>query len=245
VIDRRNTYAKVADDIVSMLKSGELTPGSTMMSERELTEAYGIGRSSAREALRVLEAKGLIVPDERGSFLIANPVTALNGSIELLFDIHSGTLRDLYEVRRMLEVENAALAAARRTDAQLSAMAQAITEEEAASNAHEAGKATVEAIMEADVRFHMVIAEASHNPLALTLMEGITGILRNAQLAIGDIAGLVVASLREHRIIYQAIETGAVQSARVAMLEHLQHVEHDAEPMLGRAALSLQSGPGS
>lgn len=209
-----------------------------MLTERELTQTYGVGRSSAREALRVLEARGLIVPDERGSFLIADPVTALNGSIELLLDLHNGSLRDLYEVRRMLEVENAALAAERRTDAQLAAMADAISDHVAACRAHARGEATVEAIMEADVRFHMVIASASQNPLALTIMEGIRGILRNAQLAVGDIAGVAETSLREHRMIFQAIETGAVQSARSSMLEHLTRVERDAAAVLGRSALS-------
>lgn len=237
-IDRRNTYAQVADDVIEMLKRNELTVGAPMLSERELTQIYGVGRSSAREALRVLEARGLIVPDERGSFVIADPVTALNGSIELLFDLHNGSIRDLYEVRRMLEVENAALAAERRTEDELHAMADAIAAHIEACAAHGRGDVTVETIMEADVSFHMLIATASRNPLALTIMEGIRGILRNAQLAVGDIAGVAETSLREHRMIFQAIESGAVQSARTSMLEHLTRVERDAGAVLSRSALS-------
>jgi GntR family transcriptional regulator, transcriptional repressor for pyruvate dehydrogenase complex len=237
-IDRRNTYTQVADDVVDLLKKGDLRPGSPMMSERELTEIYGVGRSSAREALRVLEARGLIVGDDRGSFIVADPITTLNGAIELLLELHHGSVRDLFEVRRMIEVENAALAAQRRTDEQLQLMGTAMTEQLEASRAHSEGRGDIEAMMEADVRFHMVIAAASQNPLSLTIMEGIQRIMRGAQVAVGNIAGLADTSLREHRVILEAITAGAVDSARTAMREHLERVERDAERILDRQALN-------
>jgi GntR family transcriptional repressor for pyruvate dehydrogenase complex len=237
-IDRRNTYAKVADDVIEMLKTGTLTPGSPMFTERELTEAYDVGRSSAREALRVLEARGLIVPADRGSFVIADPITSLNGSIELLVNLHNGSVRDLYEVRRMIEVENAALAAERRTNEHLSAMESAVEEHVATSAAHRNSSGDVRNIMEADVRFHMIIASASRNPLSLTFMEGIQRLMRNTQLAVGNIAGLAETSAREHRVILEVIAAGAPQKARTAMREHLERVERDAEPLLDRAALN-------
>jgi GntR family transcriptional repressor for pyruvate dehydrogenase complex len=236
-LDRRNTYAKVADDVLEMLKSGELTPGSPMMSEREITQTYGVGRSSAREALRVLEARGLIVGDGRGSFIVADPITTLSGSIATLLDLQRGSVRDVYEVRLMIEVENAALAATRRSDQQLEQMKVALAEQRDASLAHHEGRGDVQTIMEADVRFHMVIAAASSNSLALTIMEGIQTLLRGAQIAVGSISGLSETSLREHHAILEAIDEGAADAARAAMREHLERVEHDAERVLDRPAL--------
>lgn len=229
-IDRRNTYAQVVDDIVGLVKEGTLVPGSPL-SEKEMTESYGIGRSSAREALRVLEAQGLIVADVRTGFVIADPITALNGSIERLLDLHRGTVRDVYEVRRMIEVETAALAATRRTDAELSAMLATIEQQT------QVGDCNVEAMMHADIRFHMIIATASRNPLALTIMEGLQGLMRRAQMAVGNIAGVAETSLREHRFIYEAIAAQASRSARTAMGEHLERVEKDAASILDRPAL--------
>jgi DNA-binding FadR family transcriptional regulator len=236
-LDRRNTYDQVADDVLEMLKSGELRPGSPMMSERELTETYGIGRSSAREALRVLEARGLLVGDGRGPLVVADPVTTLNGSIEMLLDLQRGTVRDLYEVRRMIEVENAALAATRRTDDQLEQMNRALAGQCDASRAHRDGRGDVQTIMEVDVRFHMVIAAASSNPLSLTIMQGIQRLLRGAQIAVGNISGLSETSVREHRAILDAIADGDPGVAYAAMREHLKRVEHDAERILDRPAL--------
>jgi GntR family transcriptional repressor for pyruvate dehydrogenase complex len=211
-----------------------------LMCEREHTETYGIGRSSAREALRVLEARGLLVGDGRGSLVVADPVTTLNGSIEMLLDLQRGTVRDVYEVRRMIEVENAALAAARRTDDQLELMNGALAEQRDASCAQRDGRGgpgDVQAIMEADVRFHMVIAAASSNPLSLTIMEGIQRLLRGAQIAVGSISGLSETSVREHQAILNAIAEGNPGLAHAAMREHLERVEHDAGRILDHPAL--------
>jgi GntR family transcriptional regulator, transcriptional repressor for pyruvate dehydrogenase complex len=238
-LDRRNVYSRVADDIVAMLRDGHIKPGDPLPTERELVEAYGVGRSSAREAVRVLESKGLIVNDSRGMPVMADPVTALNGAIELVVDLHRGTLRDLYELRRMLEIENAALAAERRSDGQLEEMSKTIDGFQAAIDRDRDGDpAAHEAMVSSDVLFHMTVASASGNPLALTIMEGIRGLLTQAHLTVVDVAGIAGTSLRQHRLIYAAIEAGAVQAARSAMHDHLQQVERTAEALLECPAIN-------
>lgn len=237
-LDRRNVYARIADDVAGLLRDGELRPGDLMPTERELVERYGVGRSSAREALRVLESRGLITTDERGTAVMADPVTVLAGSIEMVLDLHHGTLRDLYEVRRMLEVENAALAARRRTDEQLDHLRQTLDDFRAAAERATAEDAAADADMvAADVEFHIGVAIASGNPLALTIMEGIRPLLNRAQTTVVDVRGLAHTALEQHQIIFDAIRVGSPGAARSAMQDHLEVVEHAATALLDAPAV--------
>ena len=228
-----------------MLKAGDLMPGSPMMSERELIETYGVGRSSAREALRVLEARGLIVAGDRGSFVVADPRTTLTGAFETLPDLQHGTFRHVYEVCRMIEVEDAALAAARRDESQLVEMAETLGEQRRASRDYQEGRGDIRAITHSDVRFHMAIAAASANPLSLTIMKGIRPLLGVAQAAVAGVVGLNTTSPHEHRAILDAIRDprSAIRdadpdAAAAAIRAHLERVEHDAERILDRPALN-------
>ena len=104
-----------------------LRPGDPLPPERELTESFGVGRSSIREALRMLESQGVITAANGGSFIVAHAANPLNSSLRLLFTLDErGGIHDLFELRRILECEAAALAAARRSDEHLEEMDAAV-----------------------------------------------------------------------------------------------------------------------
>src|SRR3954447_5578905 len=116
-LERRKVYEQIAEQLLGQIGSRALKPGDALPSERELTESFGVGRSSIREALRMLESQGVIVAANGGAFVVAGAANPLNSSLRLLFTLDERAgMHDLYELRRILECEAAALAAERRSE---------------------------------------------------------------------------------------------------------------------------------
>src|SRR5215210_2541354 len=125
-IERRKTYELVAARLTEEISSRTLSPGDLLPPERELVAAFGVGRSSVREALRMLESRGLIESNGAGTFTVARLSNPLNHSLTLLLAAEETDVAELFEVRRILEGECAALAAARRTRDHVDRMADAV-----------------------------------------------------------------------------------------------------------------------
>ena len=148
-IERRKVYEQVSERLEAQLGT-TLKAGDALPPERELAERYGVGRSSVREALRMLESRGLIESRGRGTFVVAawrNPFQ------EPLLVVVAGEQVDraqLFEVRRLLEAEAAALAAARRTVDQLNQMHDATDDMESELD-------NAERFIAADIRDHVTL----------------------------------------------------------------------------------------
>src|SRR5947208_3937817 len=127
-LNRKKTYELVAERLMEDIAMKRLRPGDPLPPERELTTTYGVGRSSVREALRMLESQGLIEELSGGTFAVAHLRNALNASLNLLVTLDAADLGELYEIRKLLESEFAALAAQRRDDADLGRMLTSIQE---------------------------------------------------------------------------------------------------------------------
>ena len=113
-LERRKVYEQIAEQLLGQIGARRLKPGDPLPPERELTESFGVGRSSIREALRMLESQGVITPVNGGAFVVADPAAPLNSSLRLVFSLDERAgLNDLFELRRILECEAAALAAER------------------------------------------------------------------------------------------------------------------------------------
>ena len=115
----------------AQIGGGRLRPGDVLPPERELTEAFRVGRSSVREALRMLESQGVIAAGERRRLRRRRlPRTRSSSSLRLLLTLDEATAcSDIYELRRILECEAAALAAERRTRRSISHEMDAAIEE--------------------------------------------------------------------------------------------------------------------
>ena len=126
-IERTTTTQAIVEQVIDLLKRGELKPGDKLPSENELVEMLGVGRSSIREAKQTLVAMNLIEAHPgRGSFIKEiGPESIINPDIVwlLLADEHMWAL---YEVRMLLEVQIAALAAKRATEDDFAAMGRAL-----------------------------------------------------------------------------------------------------------------------
>ena len=223
-LDRRKVYEQVAERLLTQIGGRHLRPGDPLPSERELTESFGVGRSSIREALRMLESQGVITSVNGGNFVVAHASNPLNSSLQLVFTLDGETgVHDLFELRRIIDCEAAALAAGRRTDEHLAQMQLAIDEMEEALPAHD------ERFVLADLRFHLAIAEATGNRLILYAMQAARDVVRRALLSVVTIPQSPESAIVEHRGVHEAIASGNPDWARNAMREHLERVERDAE----------------
>lgn len=221
-IARQKTYELVAERLLALISSRHLGPGDPVPSERELVDLYRVGRSSVREALRMLESQGVIRSGANGSFRVAEFGSTLNSSLEFLLSVEAADVGELFETRRILEGEAAALAASRRMKGQLAEMAQAIDE-------MEAGLGSEERFITADLHFHLLVAQATRNRVLLHLMDAIRALLQRSLASSYHIPGSPDRAIDMHRLILEAIEQRRPEEARQRMQEHVARVERDIE----------------
>jgi GntR family transcriptional regulator, transcriptional repressor for pyruvate dehydrogenase complex len=223
-IARRKTYELVADRLVELIGARSLRSGDQLPTERELTESFGVGRSSIREALRMLESQGVIRPGTGGAFTVASAGNTLNSSLRLLLSLDEVQVHEVFELRIILECEAAALAAARRDAVHLELMDAATTAmEESLTSGSELD------FIEGDLQFHLAIAEASANRLVLHSMQAVRDVIRRALVSIFHIPHSPERAIGEHRDIRAAIADADAERARSAMRAHLVRVETDVD----------------
>ena len=106
----------VMEQLKTAILEGQLKPGETLPSEKELCEKFSVGRSTIREALRALKAMGFVVRDRDGYKVQKNPADLLSDGLALKLLSQHISPTELFEARRLLEVKVAGLAAERATD---------------------------------------------------------------------------------------------------------------------------------
>jgi len=225
-LERRKVYEQIAEQLLGQIAGRRLKPGDVLPPERELTESFGVGRSSIREALRMLESQGVITAANGGAFVVSEPVGPLNSSLRLLFSLDERAgMTDLFELRRILECEAAGLAAERRSQCHLEEMDVSVTDM-AAALADPHGS---ERFIDADLRFHLAVSEATANRLVLHTMQAVRELIRRALLTIVLIPNSPESAVIEHRAIRAAIAAGDPARAREEMRAHLARVQSDVE----------------
>jgi GntR family transcriptional repressor for pyruvate dehydrogenase complex len=224
-LERRKVYAQIAEQLLAQIGSGRLRPGDPLPPERELTQSFGVGRSSIREALRMLESQGVISANG-GSFMVADVANPLNSSIRLLFALDERTgIHDLFELRRILDCEAAALAAQRHLAEHVREMDDAIADMDVSLGA-DGGS---DRFIDADLRFHLAVAEATGNRLLVHSMQAVRDVVRRALMTVFVIPRSPERAVVEHRGIRAAIVAGDAPRARQEMFDHLLRVETDVE----------------
>jgi GntR family transcriptional regulator, transcriptional repressor for pyruvate dehydrogenase complex len=219
-IERRKTYELVAERLTEQIGSRRLRPGDLLPPERELVNSYRVGRSSVREALRMLESRGLIESRGNGTFTVAPYRNPLDQSLDMLVTVDEADYSELFEVRRILEGEAAALAAGRRHAAELRRMVAAVEE-------MEEGLDSEERFIAADLRFHLIVAEATRNRVLLHLMNAVRALLLRSLSSSYHIPGSPEGAVEMHRLILGAIAEHEPAEARRLMQEHVARVERD------------------
>lgn len=219
VVPRMDMVATVVANLSERIIAGGYGSDGHLPPEGELATNYGVSRTVIREAMRGLRAQGLVEVAQGRLPRVKPPAPeAAIASLNTLLRRSQGSLLHLIETRRPLESEIAALAAERATAEQLTELQRAIDAQASAS--------TFEGQIEADLRFHRVLAEATGNPIFGLLLETLAGLMRNSRQQTLAQSGVTVA-LEGHRDILKALRARKASAARAAMLEHLRLAERD------------------
>ncbi|RKP57379.1 FadR family transcriptional regulator [Cohnella endophytica] len=224
-LTKRNHYEEIKDQLHAMITDGRFKVGDKLPSTKEMSERFGVGRSTTREALSALKAMGLIeIRQGGGCRVIRNSPTELALPELDSLRMNRGTLLELLEARQSLEVSNAAVAAAKRTDSDLAELAALIEAMERSVGQDLEGERT-------DLLFHLTLARATHNSILVRLFESIAN---QMETAIRDIRRVELYANQqvaerlylEHSAIYEAVRNRDADQAASTMKQHLQHVEN-------------------
>src|SRR5882672_2400210 len=216
-------YEQIVEQIEESILKGALKPGDQLPAERELAVRFGVSRTAVREAIKALHEKGLVEAySGRGTFITDGTSRAIRQSLDLMLKIgQADNSIHLEEVREILEPEIAALAATRIEEGQLSMMREAIA-------VMDRQRQDPAAYIEADLDFHLALAEAAANPLILSLIDSIVGLLREQRMGIFQVEGGPERGQYHHKRILEAIEHRDPLGARDAMKAHLRQVREDS-----------------
>ena len=218
-VDRRQTLTdQIAEVLRERVVSGNLAPGDRLPSEQQLAEAFEVSRTVIREAVARLKVEGLITTRQglgafvsSGRFSPRLDATELDASMRVAY---------VFELRCVMEPGMVGLAARRRTARQLEKI-------KAAQAAFALSVKTQQDDVEADIAFHRSIAEASGNPLFVSIIDFTQAALRESLLvshtSMAKVKGSLSRVQREHEAIYRAICDRDEAAARRAAANHLTH----------------------
>lgn len=219
----------LAEEIRNQILSGAIADGSFLPSERELSEQSGLGRSSVREALRILEAEGLITvrTGRSGGVTVRRPdAKILSRSIGVLVRSDRSGVNGLVEFRELLEPINARLAAQRRTPEDIAELEECNENMKTYIDEMIAGKPRRAQIIEVNARWHVAVATSTQNLFLAQMMSATETILRESiadefnQKVYGD-DSVWLTTLSIHRKITEAIARNDAEAAVRRMERHV------------------------
>jgi GntR family transcriptional regulator, transcriptional repressor for pyruvate dehydrogenase complex len=229
-------YEQIVQQIEDSIVKGSLKPGDQLPAERELAQRFGVSRTAVREAVKALREKGLVEAySGKGTFITDGTTQAVRQSLDLMVKIGQpeGSTH-LAEVRAILEPEIAALAASRIQEPEL------VTMREAVAIMDRSGQ-DPDAYIEADLDFHLALAEGAANPLILSLLDSIVGLLREQRLRIFRVPGGPERGQIHHKRILEAVEKHDAEMARQAMRAHLSQVRDDSQAPAAKRGAGKQN----
>ena len=217
---KETVTGKIIKQIRAMIQSGEFQPGKKIPSERELTEALSVSRIAVREAIKSLEAKGLLeVRPGEGTFVKAPTSHDLIDPLtNILISKHA--FKELLEVRRIIEVELAGFAAERASEEDLLKIKTAL-------DMMESDISKKRSHLKSDFMFHDAIAKSGDNKLLARMMLTVRDLMRESILLTTKVEGSNYRAVHGHRLVYDNIVKRDSERAKLAMLDHLKQVEED------------------
>ncbi|MFI1918651.1 FadR/GntR family transcriptional regulator [Nocardia sp. NPDC020380] len=215
-VQRHPLAAQAAEVLLTRIRSGEWELGHKLPGETTLAAQLGVGRSTLREAIRELAGRGVLESRQgAGVFLTALDVTEDWDTVLRRADILT-----VIEARIAIEAEGAALAARRRTPADLRNMLRAL-----AARA-EAGDA-VEALVDADTAFHRTVVAAAHNDILIEMFNAFVPRSRHAMIDMLRIRPTLDkhADHDAHEVLYDAVRARNPEAAATASRVHLNSLK--------------------
>lgn len=222
-IKNTKVYEQVIEQIKGMIADGTLKKGDKLPSERDLAEQLGISRASIREAIRSLEIIGLIESRQgEGNFIRSSFENSLLEPLSIMFMLNEGKVQEIFELRKVIEIETAALAAKQITDEELDHMLDLINKMKSSDNEEE--RVTY------DTKFHYKIAQASRNFLIVNILNTVSILMDSF---IRDARKRIISNQHkddidfQHEKIWNALRNHNPGEAAEAMRRHMELINEN------------------
>jgi GntR family transcriptional repressor for pyruvate dehydrogenase complex len=221
-VGRAKLFEQIVEQIQGRIVRGELRAGDRLPPERALAVAFGASRTAVREALKTLAQMGLIeMAPGRGTTVADNTTHAMRSSLGLLLRVNQlHGPQNLVELREIIEPEIAALAAQRADPGQVAALRAAV-------ETMDLSLCSAPEYIRADNQFHRTLAQATGNPLILSLVDSIVDLLSEQRAHIFRVDGGPERGQVYHKALLQAVQRRDADAAREAMRAHLAQVRAD------------------
>lgn len=227
------------EDIIAQVRDavaeGRLRPGERLPSERALAESFGVSRATLREALRSLEALGVVeirLGATGGAFASEPDERLLGDALGTLMAFRGATAKDLAEFRIAFESDNARWAVRQATDEDRLVFDELVKEAAAASVAKQPDWRLIGGI---DMRWHEAVARATHNPIRIGIMLGIHTAMRRAFATLADPLMRHRAEVRRDMESFaRAVRSGEAEEAAAIMQRHVERWNERTLPLAER-----------
>jgi GntR family transcriptional regulator, transcriptional repressor for pyruvate dehydrogenase complex len=214
---------QVADQIIDLILDGKLKEGDRLPPERELCETFGVSRTVIREAVSVLEAKGLVSSvTGSGTYVRSIQAEDVVSSLGLYISTMSKSvsMMHLLEIRLVIEPRVARLAAERATEEDIQDLQEIWLAMCRLSHSED-----TETFAKKDLDFHVRLARASHNPLFEIVLQPLTDVLYQLIYVGSGLPGAAKEACAYHRTVLDAIEAHDADRAAKAIMDHLKQTE--------------------
>lgn len=221
----------VSEAVVSRIRDsitrGELKAGDQLPPERDLATQLGVSRMAVREGIKLLSALGLVeVRQGDGTFVRRPTAGSILDPLVASHLLEAEQLMELIEVRTVLEVEMAGLAARRATAEDREAMTASL------SRLEELLAAGLD-YLQADLDFHAAICDAARNGVLTRVYANINDLVHHLRMRTHTVPGSGERAVISHRTIFTAIAAGDEKAARRAMRAHMENVKYDLQKLIG------------
>lgn len=221
-IQPKKIYEEVSESILNRLKAGELKPGDKLESVEQLAKSFNVSRSAVREALSGLRAMDVIdVRQGEGTYITYFDAAKFSLPASAALLMQKENIRDLTQVRKILEVGAAGLAALHYREEDLENMREALQAMKDARDKEELGE-------QADLDFHLAIMNATQNEMLLNLLKSVADmtmeLMRETRRLVLYTKEGSVKLYNEHTLIYEAIKSRDSMLAKKYMTDHLDGV---------------------
>ena len=208
---------RVVEEIEQLILDGKLKPGMRLPPQRQLAQHTGVSRPVIREAVHILETKG-ILESKHGIGTIIRPFSndQFTQGMSWLLRSHNISLDDLHQMRSILEVENARLAALNSTVEGVDSLRKILLEMDSVEDDARlfAGK---------DAEFHNALAQMTNNPLLVMMIGTVRELLQEVRLSVSRYPDLKASVMPDHYNILECVASGDAEGASQAMRVHLDH----------------------
>jgi len=221
-VEKKRAYEDIVQQVLTLIENGKLKRGDQLPSERELTEAFKVSRTTVREAIRTLESMKLLQCRQgNGTYVLASSGEALIQPLAAALFNAKDDIRDIFYIRKIIEPHVAQLAAENASPLEIEELEMILHKQEACIDRGEN-------IIETDSAFHNLMASATKNRVMERLIVALIDFLKQTRenyLKEDEHDKRSIRSLEGHRRVLSAIRSGDGDAARTSMLQHLEDIE--------------------